>query len=59
MDLAGRSHGGIDTPHTKVSPRNLDAPNQPAYNTKGADVRDASQEDIRTVRRYLDRQGKE
>ncbi|MEJ1338509.1 MAG: polymorphic toxin type 24 domain-containing protein [Candidatus Sedimenticola sp. (ex Thyasira tokunagai)] len=58
VDLAGKAHGGIPTPHTKVSPRNYKAPNQPAYNTKNAPVRDATQQDIRTVRRYLERQGR-
>ncbi len=53
--LAGKSHGGIETPHTKVSERNLNAPNQPAYNTKSATVRASTQQDIRTARRYLDK----
>jgi RHS repeat-associated protein len=59
VDLAGRTHGDVPTPHTKVSPRNLDAPNQPAYNTKNSPVRPATQQDIRTVRRYLERQGRQ
>lgn len=58
VDPAGKAHGGIPTPHTKVSPRNYKAPNQPAYNTKNAPVRPATQQDIRTVRRYLERQGR-
>ncbi len=58
VDLAGRSHGDVPTPHTKVSPRNLDAPTQPAYNTKNSPVRPATQQDIRTVRRFLERQAK-
>ncbi len=53
VDLAGKSHDGIPTPHTKISPRNYKAPNQPAYNTKNSPVRAATQEDIRTVRKYL------
>lgn len=56
VDLAGAEHGGVPTPHTKVSVRNLRAPNQPAYNTKGASVEPATQQDIRTVRRFLERQ---
>jgi RHS repeat-associated protein len=58
VDLAGRPHAGIPTPHTKVSSRNPQAPKQPAYDTKKADVRAATQQDIRTVRRYLERQNK-
>ena len=57
VDLTGKAHGGVPTPHTKVSPINPQAPNQPAYNTKNAPVREATQQDIRTVRRYLERQG--
>ena len=58
VDLAGKSHGGIPTPHTKVSPSNPMAPKQPAYNTKNSPVRPATQQDIRTVRRYLERQNR-
>jgi RHS repeat-associated protein len=60
VDLAGAAHNGIPTPHTKISPRNFQAPEslQPAYNTsyKKATVSPATQQDIRTVRRYLERQ---
>ena len=60
VDLAGKAHNGIPTPHTKLSPRNGQSPEhlQPAYNTSEAKstVRAATQEDIRTVRRYLERQ---
>lgn len=60
VDLAGKAHNGIPTPHTKVSPRNTRAPEhlQPVYNTteKQSTLRPTSQEDIRTVRRYLERQ---
>ena len=55
VDLAGKAHGGVPAPHTKVSPRNLNAPNQPAYNTKGAAARAATQQDIRMIRKYLKR----
>ncbi|MCX7512677.1 RHS repeat-associated core domain-containing protein [Frateuria sp. STR12] len=55
IDLAGKSHGGIETPHVKVSQRNLNAPNQPAYNTKSAQVRSATQEDIDMAKNHLDR----
>ena len=58
VDLAGKSHGEVPTPHTKVSPRNLDAPNQPAYNTKNSPVVEATQKDIRTVRKYLQNQNR-
>jgi hypothetical protein len=53
VDLAGKAHGGVPTPHTKVSPLNPKAPNQPAYNTKNAPFVPATQQDIRTVRRFL------
>jgi RHS repeat-associated protein len=60
VDLAGKAHGGIPTPHTKVSPRNTQAPAQyqPAYNTSAdkSTLRPATQEDIRMVRRYLESQ---
>lgn len=55
LDLAGSSHGGVKTPHVKVSSRNLTAPKQPAYNTKKAKPVDATQKDIRLARKYLDR----
>jgi len=55
VDLTGKAHGRVPTPHTKVSPRNPRAPKQPAYNTKNAPVREATQQDIRTVRRALER----
>ena len=57
-DLTGASHRGVPTPHTRVAPRNLMAPKQPAYNTSdGKSVfRESTQQDIRTVRRYLERQ---
>jgi len=58
VDLAGKSHGGVQTPHTKISPRNSKAPNQPAYNTKSSPVRPATQQNIRTVRKFLKRQGR-
>jgi len=57
VDLAGKSHGGIETPHVKVSERNLNAPNQPAYNTKSAQVRPATQEDIDLVKNHLKKDG--
>lgn len=60
IDLAGKAHRGIPTPHTKVSPRNTQAPErlQPAYNTSESKsvLRPSTQEDIRNARRYLERQ---
>jgi RHS repeat-associated protein len=56
VDLAGKAHGGVPTPHTKVSPLNPQAPNQPAFNTRNSPVTPATPQDIRTVRRYLERQ---
>jgi RHS repeat-associated protein len=55
VDLVGKSHGGVSTPHTKVSSLNPLAPNQPSYNTKNSPVNPSTQQDIRTVRRYLER----
>ena len=55
IDLVGKGHNSIPTPHTKVSPLNPMAPNQPAYNTKSAEVLPATQEDIRMARRYLEK----
>ena len=56
VDLAGKSHGGIPTPHKKVSPLNPRAPTQPAYHTRNSPVEPVTQQDIRTVRRYLEHQ---
>jgi hypothetical protein len=50
VDLAGKAHGGVPTPHTKVSPRNPVAPKQPAYNTKGSPVRPSTQDDMKIPR---------
>ncbi len=62
VDLAGRDHRGIATPHTKISPRNTEAPahKQPVYNTseEKSTTRAATQQDIRTVRRYLEKMAK-
>ncbi|ODS22392.1 hypothetical protein AB835_14415 [Candidatus Endobugula sertula] len=62
IDLAGKDHAGIPTPHTKVSPRNTRAPDhlQPAYNTseRKSTLRPSTQQDIRTARRYLERQNR-
>lgn len=57
VDLTGKPHAGVPTPHTKASERNTRAPEsvQPAYNTKKAETKPATQEDIRTVRRALER----
>lgn len=62
IDLAGKDHAGVPTPHTKVSPRNHNAPDhaQPAYNTseKKSTLRPSTQEDIRNARKYLERQNR-
>ncbi|MCT6721673.1 RHS repeat-associated core domain-containing protein [Acidovorax sp. K2F] len=59
IDLIGRSHNGIPTPHTKESARNWRAPPhlQPVYNTteRQSELRPATQSDIRSARRYLER----
>jgi RHS repeat-associated protein len=59
VDLKGRPHAGVETPHVRTSPRNWDAPDefQPAYNTggKSSTVRPATQQDLRMIRRYLEK----
>lgn len=63
VDLAGKDHtykGTVfETPHTKVSPRNTQAPasEQPAYNTgrKHATYHNTTQQEIRMVRKYLEK----
>ena len=66
VDLRGEAHFDkkttttYDTPHTKTSPRNTHAPvNQGArYNTteKHANYNNTTQKEIRTVRKYLEKQ---
>jgi RHS repeat-associated protein len=66
VDLRGEAHFDkkttttYDTPHTKTSPRNMQAPvNQGArYNTteKHANYNNTTQREIRTLRKYLEKQ---
>lgn len=60
LDLIGKEHSGVPTPHIKESQRNLQAPANLGrkYNSSESktSVRAATQQDIRTVRRYLERQ---
>nr|WP_299417084.1 hypothetical protein [uncultured Emticicia sp.] len=66
VDLRGEAHFDkkttttYDTPHTKTSPRNMQAPvNQGArYNTteKHANYNNTTQKEIRTLRKYLEKQ---
>jgi hypothetical protein len=64
VDLRGKAHfdkvtqSSIPTPHVRVSQRNFQAPNQPVFNTGSAVVRPATQQDIRMVRRFLERQNR-
>lgn len=62
IDLAGMDHARIPTPHTRVSRRNERAPSryQPVYNTseEKSTLRPSTQADIRTARRYLERQNR-
>ncbi|MCG7556405.1 RHS repeat-associated core domain-containing protein [Pseudoalteromonas sp. Of11M-6] len=58
IDLDGKAHNGVPTPHTKTSTRNLQAPNQPAYNTKGADTTRTTQKEIRAARKFLEKENK-
>jgi hypothetical protein len=43
----------------KTSQRNFKAPNQPKYNTKQAETKSATQQEIRTVRKYLEKQNQQ
>ncbi|PWJ53089.1 RHS repeat-associated protein [Dyadobacter jejuensis] len=66
VDLKGEAHfdkktnTSYDTPHTKISPRNYLAPRSQGarYNTseKHAQYGNTTQQEIRTVRRYLEKQ---
>lgn len=64
VDLRGDPHyysgGYIETPHTKVSPRNTQAPlsRQPSYNTgkKHSEYHCSTQQEIRMIRKYLEKQ---
>jgi RHS repeat-associated protein len=56
VDLQGRAHAGVATPHTTTSVRNLQSPTQPAYNTSKAATLPATQQEIRLVRKYLEAQ---
>jgi hypothetical protein len=68
VDLRGEAHfdkkttSTYDTPHTKTSPRNMQAPvNQSArYNTteKHANYNNTTQKEIRFIRKYLEKQQK-
>lgn len=56
IDLQGKSHAGVPTPHTKLSSRNFQAPgNKKVYNTsnKQALLERSSPQDIRLARGYL------
>ena len=44
----------VETPHIKTSQRNLKAPNQPAYNTKGVEPVSMTQKEVRMVRKYIE-----
>ncbi|MCR9139465.1 MAG: hypothetical protein NXI27_25920 [Alphaproteobacteria bacterium] len=59
IDLVGRDHAVIKTPHSRLSSRNTQAPPgmKPMYNTStGKSVlRSSTQEDIRLARKYLSR----
>ena len=58
VDLAGKSHNGIETPHVKTSPRNIDAPAELGrkYNTseKSSTTKAADQSVLRMVRKFLE-----
>jgi hypothetical protein len=60
VDLAGKSHNGIETPHIKTSPRNNDAPAELGrkYNTseKSSTTKAADQSVLRMVRKFLEKQ---
>ncbi|MFT4926263.1 MAG: RHS repeat-associated protein, partial [Phenylobacterium sp.] len=62
VDLEGKPHNGVDTPHTKESPRNEKAPEhlQPAYNTseKKSKTTSTTQAQLRAVRKHLKKRKK-
>ncbi len=61
IDLDGKSHAGIPTPHTKISPRNEFAPQgKKIYNTSESKstLKPTTQREIRTVRKYLQKRKK-
>ena len=60
IDLAGASHNGIPTPHTRDSKRNFAAPKElgAKYNTSKGEYRTSTQQDIRAARKYLEGQNK-
>ncbi|MFJ4257460.1 RHS repeat-associated core domain-containing protein [Pseudomonas monteilii] len=62
VDLAGASHAGVPTPHVVSAPRNFKAPPhmERQYNTRAAsrNTQPATQQDIRMVRHYLERQNR-
>ena len=59
IDLDGKTHNDVPTPHTKVSDRNFKAPEemQPAYNTseRKSTLRESTIQDVRMARNYLER----
>lgn len=55
VDLIGRTHGGIATPHVQTYGLHTN-PTTGAARLSLESVRAATMEDLRAVRRYLDRQ---
>ena len=61
IDLKGKEHYDkysgetFETPHTKTSPRNYNAPNQPQYNTSGRNAKYSrtSAKELRWVKKFL------
>ncbi|NQZ12142.1 MAG: hypothetical protein HRT35_33745, partial [Algicola sp.] len=57
IDLDGRAHNGVETPHTKISQRNKKAPAHlgPKYNSteRQSTTRSTTQAEIRAARKYL------
>jgi RHS repeat-associated protein len=55
VDLTGKPHNGIETPHTVVAKRNYGAPNQPTYNTsqKLIEIHKTTAKELRMIRNYF------
>ncbi len=60
FDLTGPDHKGVKTPHAQFSIGNTDREGETRYKKqkKLKDTREMTQQDIRTVRRYLERKNR-
>jgi RHS repeat-associated protein len=58
FDLDGATHKGVETPHKQFSHPNTNAKGQTFFNKDRKTVESLSQQDIRTVRKVLERRNK-